>query len=479
MADYKWKPIEDLPDDWTKLASSELGGLAAVWVEHYETIKDSKALKQFNERLRREWAIETGIIENLYYIDRGVTLTLIEKGIEASLIPHGSTDRPAELIVPILKDHEEVVTGLFDFVGQQRQLSTSYIKQLHQALTQHQRTTAAKDNFGTMMEVELLRGDWKKLPNNPTKSDDSIHEYCPPEQVASEMDRLISLHQEHLEKGVPPEVEAAWLHHRFTQIHPFQDGNGRMARTLASLVFLRAGLFPLVVHLEDRDLYLDVLFEADFGDLKPIVQFFSRAQKKAINQALGLSENVLLEATAVEQVISVGVERLRERKRRQAYNKQPSLIVSKLEQITQEKLVIIANRLDSNLKEVDSKYSAQAVEETDNLIYDAFDLPAIRISRKAGYLFNPYSYKSWFTLRIQQDEESLLVVSIHTVGLKSAGINAVSAFYFSISNEEYFALSDEVFQFTQNEPEESVIERFNIWLDEVILNGLSYWQQQL
>jgi len=23
----------------------------------------------------------------------------------------------------------------------------------------------------------------------------------------------------------PPEIEAAWLHHRFTQIHPFQDGN--------------------------------------------------------------------------------------------------------------------------------------------------------------------------------------------------------------------------------------------------------------
>jgi len=86
------------------------------------------------------------------------------------------------------------------------------------------------------------------------------------------MDRLIELHQEHLSKEITPEVEAAWLHHRFIQIHPFQDGNGRMARTLASLVFLRVGWFPLVIHRDDRDVYIDALEEADRGDLNPLIQ---------------------------------------------------------------------------------------------------------------------------------------------------------------------------------------------------------------
>ena len=45
-----------------------------------------------------------------------------------------------------------------------------------------------------------------------------------------------------------PEVEAAWLHHRFGQIHPFQDGNGRVARALATMIFLRAGFVPLVFY---------------------------------------------------------------------------------------------------------------------------------------------------------------------------------------------------------------------------------------
>ena len=166
MSSYSWSPIEDLPVNWIELASKELESLASIWKESAATLKESDALLKFNERLRREWAIETGIIENLYSIDRGITRLLIEKGIEVSLIPFGTTDKPAERIVPILRDQEEVLEGLFDFVGQQRDLSTSYIKELHQALTRHQDKVEAVNGLGRLVEVPLLRGEWKRQPNN-------------------------------------------------------------------------------------------------------------------------------------------------------------------------------------------------------------------------------------------------------------------------------------------------------------------------
>ncbi len=490
MADYKWKPIEDLPEDWTKLASSELAGLASVWREHYETIKDSKALKHFNERLRREWAIETGIIENLYYIDRGVTLTLIEKGIEASLIPHGSTDRPAELIVPILKDQEEVVTGLFDFVGQQRQLSTSYIKQLHQALTQHQRTTAAKDSFGQMIEVELLRGDWKKLPNNPTKSDGSVHEYCPPEQVASEMDQLIALHQEHLEKNVPPEVEAAWLHHRFTQIHPFQDGNGRMARTLASLIFLRAGLFPFVVHRDERDEYLDVLLQADFGDLKTLVQFVSRAQKKAINQAINSAKSVLLDGAPLEEIIAAATSRLKKRKESFSIEQSIAEPQLKLYAIAEAKLKEVASPLHDQLRSIDLLYYSKVTEYLSEGDEDAeveINSSAQFIAKELGYHANFSGFSASLALEIQTDQSFKMAFSFHQYGDSVDNIMAVSAFIpigYRVENLTFFqvppkSLISDVFQFTDREPLDKVAERFRYWLEDVILNGLNYWREQL
>ena len=122
----------------------------------------------------------------------------------------------------------------------------------------------------------MIRGDYKKLPNNPLRPDGTIHEYCPPEHVAAEMERLIEMHHSH---AAPPEVEAAWLHHRFTQIHPFQDGKGRIARALATLVFVRAGWFPLVVRNDGREGYLSALEAADAGDLTGLVKYFANLQK--------------------------------------------------------------------------------------------------------------------------------------------------------------------------------------------------------
>ena len=233
------------------------------------------------------------MIENLYSIDAGITKILIEEGIDASLIPHGTTDKPGDEVVEILKDHERVIEGLFGYVKEERQLDNSFIKSLHQQLTAHQEDVEARDSLGKKTRVRLLRGEWKKLPNNPTLSDHSIHQYCPPEHVASEMDRLIKFHNEHEKNNVAIEVSAAWLHHRFTQIHPFHDGNGRVARTLASIIFIKEHWFPLVIHRTERKSYIDALEKADQGDLKSLVDIFAKGQKTRLLSVLSLSDSIL------------------------------------------------------------------------------------------------------------------------------------------------------------------------------------------
>ena len=151
--------------------------------------------------------------------------------------------------------------AFFAFVKGDRRLSTSYVKELHSLFTRNQEFAEGRDQFGRKTQVPLVRGDCKRQPNNPTRPDGTVHPYCPPEHVAAEMDRLLELHLAH--DGVAPEVEAAWLHHRFAQIHPFQDGNGRIARALATLVFVKANSLPLVVRDNDRKRYIDALELAD------------------------------------------------------------------------------------------------------------------------------------------------------------------------------------------------------------------------
>ncbi len=104
-----WQPIEDLPTNWQTLASSELPSLVTVWQEQADRLRTSGEFKTFMTQLRREIAIETGIIEQLYDLDRGITRLLIEQGINEALIPHGATNRPVKQVVALIQSQEEAV----------------------------------------------------------------------------------------------------------------------------------------------------------------------------------------------------------------------------------------------------------------------------------------------------------------------------------------------------------------------------------
>jgi Fic family protein len=221
-AGYKWHPITDLEGDPRSLTDGDLDSLWRVWQSQKEELSERGALNEFEQRLRREWAIEIGIIEDVYTLNPSVTRTLIVKGIDAALIPHGTTDKDPVLVARVIQDHYDALEGMFDFVGGHRPLSTGYVKELHAALLRNQDTHAVVDQFGKVFEKPLEKGKYKSLPNNPTRPDGSVHEYCPPEHVGSEMDELVRMYSEHQTREIPTEVEAAWLHHRFTPIHPLR-----------------------------------------------------------------------------------------------------------------------------------------------------------------------------------------------------------------------------------------------------------------
>lgn len=488
MAIRRWTFIEDLPENWQGLRSTELESLASVWKEQSTTLQQKDALKQFNDRLHREWAIETGIIENLYSIDRGITQLLIEQGIDASLIPHGSTDKPAEIIVPILQDQEEVLEGLFDFVAQRRELSTSYIKELHQALTQHQETVQAINGLGWDVDVRLLHGQWKQQPNNPKRPNGELHEYCPPEHVEAEMDRLIEMHHEHVKKEVSPEIEAAWLHHRFTQIHPFQDGNGRVARALASLVFLRASWFPLVINRDLLKEYIDALEIADAGDLSLLINLFARVQKKAFLNALSLSVEVLQKPSPLRQVISAAGDLIRTRKRSHlAATQSKAFELSKtLEALSEKRLEVIATELNEELQPSDRNYFAD-VWHNDEQNDFWFRNEIVSVAKELGYYADTRTYRAWIRLRIREDRQTDIILSFHSLGVEFLGLMAVSAFMEfrdkkdagEVSIDGPHKLSRDVFQFSYKEKEEAIKGRFEQWLNDVLLVGLDQWRKQL
>ncbi|MBU1935894.1 Fic family protein [bacterium] len=494
MTDFKWSFITDLPENWRDFASIEMQILRDVWVNHIDELKKRDSLEDFHEKLAREWAIETGIIERIYDIKEGTTQLLIEKGLEASYIAHGSADKPAEEIIEILKDHKEVLEGLFDFVKGRRKLTISYIKEIHQQLTRHQKTVQAQDQFGKRVQVPLLRGEWKKLPNNPLRENGSTHEYCPTEHVQTEMENLVRMHKEHELQEIPPEIEAAWLHHRFTQIHPFQDGNGRVVRALASLVFIRENCFPLVIHRDKRQDYIEYLEKADRGDLRYLIKLFSAIQINAFKSALGHSDEILMEAQEelLQTAIKDGAERLRRRRQQSQEELRGVFDISiRLESIAFNKLEAAELQLKGELHNLDSEYSA-SVQRSDNKTTFWFGRDVITIAKELGYFADTRTYHAWVRLRISEIRQANLVISFHCLGTKFYGIMVVSAFmtfrdrdamesdgHMESIPEGPYKLSDEVFLFSHKEKAEQVDSRFNNWLDHVLLIGIEQWKKQI
>jgi Fic family protein len=488
-----WHPITPPDKSWRVFRHDNLHTLARAWTEARQVLANTNGYSDFMVKLRRQIAIETGVIERLYTMDRGVTLMLIESGIDASLIPHGKTDKNSSEVVALIRDQESALGMIFDFVGQQRSLSTSFIKQLHQLLTKNQDYTEGIDSLGRLGQVTLIKGDWKRLPNNPTRPDGSTHTYCPPEQVVSQMDELIRLYHEQDQAGVAPEVQAAWLHHRFTEIHPFQDGNGRVARLLASLVFIQAGWFPLVVLDEDehqsRLSYIKALEQADGGNLQPLVNLFARAQQRIMRRALSLAEEVKEEAHTRQERIRLAAEKLR------AQNRQAR--AERVERVTRlsdalvaqarERLATLQGQLSEELRDLATVRLSVDVPQTSHW----YRQQIVWTARQHDYFayLNDDGYRHWSVLSIMRGgQRTEILLSWHFLGRTSqSGVIACSACAWQRSSDgedEHQAfyglekLADDPFTISDQDMAQ-IIPSYEEWLEAVIDRAVEYWTKTL
>lgn len=488
----RYQSIQPFPDPGV-FEFPELRALSSVWQEKKTALEADGTYKAFIKKLKREWAIETGIIERLYTWDRGVTEALIEQGIEASIISHkgGISPSEAEHIQTVINDHLGIVEELFGYIKGEEPLTEHFIRGLQAQFTAHQDYTEAVTPGGDIVRVRLQRGEYKTLPNNPRRPDGHVHIYCPPENSKDEMEALVRMYRES-EDRQSPEVKSAWLHHRFTQIHPFQDGNGRVARALASLVFLREGLFPLVVRESDREEYIKALEQADAGDLGPTISFFARRQRDAILKALGLEQQVQ-QSKYSEQIVKSALDLLRNKFNRE--QQQVSVIYDQANRLfdqVQEKFEALAANLDIQLRGLTppgkSPYNARVNSAKDSSSQcHYFQRQIIDVARQFDYFANLEKYRAWVRFTLATDQVFDYVISFHGYGPGDTGILAVSAFtYIKAPREEggtesisLHPATTDLFQFNYAESFVTIEKRFAEWLEASMAIALAEWKRTL
>ena len=299
QAPEKWRPLTGMPEGAEGWATPGFADLEAEWADCQRQLKAGSPESRFLDGWLRErvraFALETGQIEGLYTLRRGVTEQLIAEGFAGAVGSHTFEGLEDQTVRGLLEDQEGAYDMMFEDVASGRPLSAYMIKSWHALLTRHQDTVTGIDPQGRRVQVEFRgKGEWKIRPNNPRRPDGVIHEYCPPEQVEPEMRRFLDLYNDDIRhRNYPVNAEAAWLHHRFVRTHPFQDGNGRISRQLMAWAYVKRSLPPPVVTAQGKFEYIIALEAADEGNLKAFSDFISHQSTEGLLGGVLLAQRAL------------------------------------------------------------------------------------------------------------------------------------------------------------------------------------------
>ncbi len=166
-----------------------------------------------------------------------------------------------------LKDHIEVKNDaeafdlMIEFANAKKEISQEIIQQIHEKVTK-----------GILESSGIYRTENVRITGSKT---------TPPS-----FSKIIRLMQDYISNirklKLHPIKNAAFIHYELVFIHPFLDGNGRVARLITNLYLISQGYPPIVLKKEDRGKYYRGLQRADNGDLSPLASFISQAVNEAL-----------------------------------------------------------------------------------------------------------------------------------------------------------------------------------------------------
>jgi hypothetical protein len=246
------------------------------------------------------------------------------------------------------------------------------------------------------------------------------------------MDRLVALWSDLEREPIHPVVKTAWLHHRFVQIHPFADGNGRVARALTLLVLEKHHYAPLVVDRWHRAEYLVSLDQANDGDLRPLVRLLAKLENSALASELEQPEETQSGGLSVDIAHTLADQLAEIRKRRDSQTQralEPRSIatVGAIDVWFQRKASALTTIFrDRGLNDVRVDSDLEQPPHSDKLHW--FRHQIIDSARTAGHYANFQGYTAWVSLRVRIEGRLLrYVATLHGAG-REPGVMAVTTF---------------------------------------------------
>ena len=130
-----------------------------------------------------------------------------------------------------------------------------------------------------LVENTGISTGYKKIPNFLIGRNIKT---TPPERVEEEMDKLIEWYNK--VDDIHPLQKAAIFHGKFEEIHPFEDGIGRVGRLLINIMLLSTDYPPLIIRKTQRIRYFHALEAFDNNHYDNLYRFLFKKYKDTYNK---------------------------------------------------------------------------------------------------------------------------------------------------------------------------------------------------
>ncbi len=174
-------------------------------------------------------------------------------------------------------------------------LTQNFIRQLHHTLLREDYTVYRNLPGGETTSYVIHAGQYKTRPNSVITRYGDRFEYASPEETPVLMTDLVDWYnQAELSGKFSPVELAAIFHYRYIRIHPFEDGNGRIARMMVNYILCRHGYPMIVVRSRKKSEYLEALHKTDLT-VGATPSLGAHASKRDIQQFLTYFTNLFVE----------------------------------------------------------------------------------------------------------------------------------------------------------------------------------------
>lgn len=179
-------------------------------------------------------------------------------------------------------------------------LTQQFIRTLHKTLLREDYTVYRTLPGGVQTSYVIHAGQYKTRPNSVITRYGDQFEYATPEETPALMSDLVDWYNDAERSGKFTPIElAAIFHYRYIRIHPFEDGNGRIARLMVNYILTRHDYPMIVVRSRKKKEYLEALHRTDLT-VGAAPSLGAYASKRDIQQFLTYFTNLFIDEVSYD-----------------------------------------------------------------------------------------------------------------------------------------------------------------------------------